>query len=347
MTFLEQYIANEYLRAFIVALGLFSVLAFVTFLGEKIFLKLTTRTKTNIDDKIMSRTAKPILFLLTLISIRFSLNELTLSERTLSISSSFIYSGIVIAMAIIAYVVLDVLIMYVWNRFSNKTNSAIYNSLTSLIHGVLSISLIILAALYILDLWGIEIGPLLAGLGIAGLAVALALQPTLANIFSGASMILDKSIRLGDWIVLEDGTWGVIEKISLRSTKIKSFDNELLVIPNSKLADSRIHNVALPEPKSRVVIPFSVAYGSDIEKVRKLVSKEINKIGHLVNDPEPTVKFLEMGESSLNFKAFFYVDSYENRYGAIDEANTRIYNALNKAGISIPFPQMDVHLKKD
>ena len=65
-----------------------------------------------------------------------------------------------------------------------------------------------------------------------------------------------------------------------------------------------------------------------------------------IDDPEPSVKFLEMGDSSLNFKAFFYVDSYSNRYGALDEANTRIYNALNKAGIEIPFPQMDVRLKK-
>jgi MscS family membrane protein len=200
--------------------------------------------------------------------------------------------------------------------------------------------------LYVLDIYGIEIVPLIGALGIAGLAVALALQPTLGNIFSGASMVIDKSIGVGDLVYLDSQTKGKVLKIGLRSTKILTFDNELIIIPNSNLAESMIQNVALPEPKSRVVIPFSVAYGSDIEKVKKIVLKEIRSVKNVVFDPEPLVRFLEMGESSLNFKAYFYVDSYTNRFQAIDEANTKIYNALNKNKINIPFPQLDVHLKR-
>jgi MscS family membrane protein len=157
---------------------------------------------------------------------------------------------------------------------------------------------------------------------------------------------MDKTVRVGDWIKLEDGTVGIILKIGLRSTKLKTFDNETIYIPNSKLSDSKVQNIALPDPKSRVVIPFGVAYGSNVDKVKKIVMKELKKVDHYVEDPEPSVKFLEMGDSALIFKAFFFVDSFENRFAAIDEANTKIYNALNKEGISIPFPQMDVHLKK-
>jgi len=113
------------------------------------------------------------------------------------------------------------------------------------------------------------------------------------------------------------------------------------------LAESIIQNVALPEPKSRVVIRFGVAYGSDIDKVKKIVLKEIRSVANIVlDDPEPKVSFRKMGDSSLDFKALFYVDDYGDRFDAIDEANTKIYNALNKSGIEIPFPQMDVHLKK-
>ena len=177
-------------------------------------------------------------------------------------------------------------------------------------------------------------------------AIAFAMQESLSNIFGGISIILDKSIRIGDLITLDDKTTGKILKIGLRSTRIKTFDNEAIIIPNSKLANGNIHNIAQPEPKLRVVIPFGVAYGSDINKVKRLVLLEIKKVKHFVDDPEPSVKFLEMADSSLNFKAFFFVDSFENRFGAIDEANTRIYNALNKAKIEIPFPQVDVHLKK-
>jgi small-conductance mechanosensitive channel len=121
----------------------------------------------------------------------------------------------------------------------------------------------------------------------------------------------------------------------------------MIIVPNTKLADSYIRNASLPEPKVRKVVQFSVAYGSDVEKVKKIVSAELGKISWVVNDPEPFVRFVEMGPSSLDFKAFFHIDSFENGNASIDEANTRIYNALRKAGIGIPFPQLDVHLKKE
>ncbi len=194
---------------------------------------------------------------------------------------------------------------------------------------------------------GVEIIPVLGALGVAGLAVALALQPVLSNIFSGISLIMDKSVRVGDWIILDDKTSGVIEKIGIRSTRVKTFDNDVIIIPNTKFADSLIRNASLPEPQIRKVVTFSVAYGSDVEKVKKIVISELKKISWIVPEPEPKVRFVEMGESSLNFKAFFYIDSFENGYASIDEANTRIYNALRKSGITIPFPQLDVHLKKD
>ena len=159
-------------------------------------------------------------------------------------------------------------------------------------------------------------------------------------------MIMDKSIRVGDLVYLDANTRGKIAKIGLRSTKIRTFDNELIIVPNTKLAESNIQNVALPEPKTRVVVPFGVAYGTDVDKVKKIVMKEIKSVEGFINDPEPKIRFLEMADSSLKFNAYFYVKSYENRADAISEANTKIYNALNKNKIEIPFPQRDVHMKK-
>jgi small-conductance mechanosensitive channel len=135
-------------------------------------------------------------------------------------------------------------------------------------------------------------------------------------------------------------------KVGFRSTKIKTFDNELIIVPNNTLADSMIQNVALPDPKTRAKVSFSVAYGSDVDKVKKIVIKELKSISDLDKEEDVVVRFIEMADSSLNFKAYFYVDSFDNKWSAIDEANTKIYKALNKGGISIPFPQMDVHLKK-
>lgn len=343
---LEQYIANDYLRALIVFIALILVLRVILSILERVILKLVKKTKTELDDIIIKKSSIPITLILVAISFEVALNELGVRGIILERISDVVYSFIVIFIGYLIYVIIDVAIFDVWSRVSKKAKIDIGESLGSLIHGALKIILVAIALLYILSIWGVEITPLLAGLGIAGLAIALALQPVLANIFSGMSIILDKSIRVGDLVYLDSQTKGKINKVGLRSTRIITFDNELIIVPNTKLAEGTIQNIALPEPKTRVVIPFGVAYGSDIEKVKKVVLKEIGSVKNVVKDPEPLVRFIEMADSSLNFKAYFYVEHFSERFEAIDEANTKIYNALNKNKINIPFPQMDVHLKR-
>ena len=343
---LENYVSNSYLRALIVFAALIVLLRFGLVAFQRAILKMTSKTKTEIDDIIIKKSSFSLTVIAFLIGLRVALLELAISETFEGNLSKIIYSVIFLAVAYLIYVIVDTFLISGLKKISAKSRTKIDDTLTHLILGVLRFFLIILALLYILDLWGIKVLPILGALGVAGIAVALALQPVLSNVFSGISMILDKSVRVGDWVVLDGETKGIVEKIGIRSTKIKSFNNEMFIVPNNKLADSRIQNVSLPEPKARVVIQFSVAYGSKIDKVKKLILREIKKISNVVEEPEPIVRFTEMAESSLNFKTYFYVASFEDRFGAIDEANTRIYNALNKAGISIPFPQIDVHLKR-
>jgi len=343
---LDQFIHNDYLRAFAVLVLSLLLIRLALFFLEKFAIRIASKTKTKADDELFARGSKPMHILTLLIGLLLGIKELSLTPEVDSIVNNLIYSVIVVIAGYLIYIIIDVLVIKALKRITKKTKSDIDDSLVSLFHSVLKIALVIISTLYILGIWGVEITPLLAGLGIAGLAVALALQPILSNIFSGAAMVLDHSIRVHDLVYLDERTKGRIEKIGLRSTKIKTFDNELLIIPNNKLADSTIQNVALPEPKSRAVVPFSVAYGSDVDKVKKVILQEIKKIQHVEKDPEPLVRFIEMADSSLNFKVYFYVDSFENRFAAIDEANTRIYKVLNRERIEIPFPQMDVHVKK-
>ena len=343
---LEHYIANQYIRAIIIFAVLLIILRVVTSILERVLLRLVKKTKTKVDDIIIKKSSKPITIILFFISLAIAINELTITGNLLKNINAFIYSGIAIFVGYLIYVLINTIVFDAWKKIVTKAKIGAGESLTSSLHGVLKIILFVLVFLYLLDIWGVEITPLLAGLGIAGLAIALALQPILSNIFSGISMIMDKSVRVGDLVYLDSETKGKIKKIGLRSTKIRTFDNELIIVPNSKLAESKIQNITLPEPKTRVVIPFSVAYGSDVDKVKKIVMKEIKTIKNFCKDPEPVVRFREMGESSLNFKAYFYVESFEDRFAAIDETNTKIYKTLNKNKIRIPFPQMDVYMKK-
>jgi len=200
--------------------------------------------------------------------------------------------------------------------------------------------------MFILDLWGIQLMPLVASLGIAGIAIAFALQNTLGNIFGGISVVLDKSVKSGDVIRLDKDTYGTVLDVGFRSTKIRTWNNEVIIIPNGKLADSRIQNYILPEPSVRINLPFSVEYGSDIDKVKKVVLDEIKKLKNVLKDPKPKIMFLEMGDFSLNFKVYFWVPSFKERFKTKEKANCLIYDALNKAKIGIPFPTRTIYMKK-
>jgi len=211
---------------------------------------------------------------------------------------------------------------------------------------LLKIVAMILGVIFILDIWGVEVGPLVASLGIVGLALAFGLQNTLGNVFGGVSLILDKAYKKGDMIQL-DSKIGTVYEIGLRSTKIKTFDNEILVIPNDKLANNIVENYNLPDPTIRVNIEFGVEYGSNPDAVKKLALDIVKKTKNVLNDPEASIFFTEMGESSLNFKLMFYVDDLKNKWETHQSVITELYNTLNKNKIGIPFPTRTVYNKKD
>ena len=270
-------------------------------------------------------------------------NLLDLLDKTENIISSLI-------IAVITYIVIVVFDIFIdnWGKsIAEKTSSSIDDQLIPVFHRFSRISISIIGLLFILTVWGIQIGPLLTSLGIAGIAIAFALQNTLGNIFGGVSIILDKSVKVGDKIKLDADTMGTVMDVGLRSTKIETWDGELITIPNGKLADSRILNFVQPEPKVRVVIDFGVEYGSDTSKVKKLVLDIIKKTQGVLKDPEPKVMMVEMGDFALKFKASFWVEKFDIKFDTKVLITEEIYNELRKADVGIPFPTRTVYLREE
>jgi MscS family membrane protein len=338
-------INNPYLKSLSILVIFFILSKIVYVIFEKVFLGLAKKTKTEIDDLIVEKIRNPLNFILLLIGVRLALVPLEFTTGYIATIEKLIYTLIILLVTLIVARIFDILIDNWGSKFTKITKSDLDDQLLGLAHKFSKVVIYLVGILVILDYWGIAIGPFLASLGIAGLAIAFALQNTLSNIFGGIALIIDKTIRVGD-VIEVDGTTGTVMDIGLRSTKIKSFDGNSVIIPNGKLVDSKVQNRVQPNKKERVVIPFGVEYGADIEKVKKIVMKEIKKVPDVLDDPGPSVMFREMGDSALIFKVYFWMKTYSETFAAKDKANTLIYNALNKAKISIPFPQMDVHLKK-
>jgi len=337
---------NKYVFAIFVFFGFYILSELFVLIVEKIILRLTRKTETHLDDMLVKKTSKPISVLLVFLGLKIAMTTLDFSDAITDYSNKILYSLMIIGITYIVVAVADTFLSFWGEKFAKKTKSTMDDHLIALGSKAVKAIGIILGFLFILNVWEIQIGPFLASLGIAGIAVAFALQSTLGNIFGGVSLILDKNVEVGEVVTLDATTKGTVMDIGLRSTKIKTFDNEIIIVPNGDLASKRIHNNTQPDPSARIIIPFGVAYGTDVDKVKKIVLKEIKKIEGQQKNKEPMVRFTEMADSALLFKAYFWMKEQKERFRAKDEANTLIYKALNKAKIEIPYPQMDVHLKK-
>src|SRR3989338_2966271 len=249
---LEQYIEllrqNKYMYSLAILVSFYALSKIVVYLSKRIILRLTKKTKTEIDDLIVNRTNGPISLILILVGFRLALLPIGIKQNILDALEHTISSFIILTITYIVIAIVDIVIDNWARKVAEKTRSTFDNDMVPLFHRFTRIFVSIVGLLFILPAWGIQIGPLLASLGIAGIAVAFALQNTLGNIFGGVSLILDKSIKVGDKIRLDNDTMGTVMDVGLRSTKIKTWDNELITVPNGKLADSKVLNFMQPDP---------------------------------------------------------------------------------------------------
>lgn len=334
---------NKIAYSIIIFIAFLVLSKLVNFVMNTVIPRFTIKTKTRVDDLIIKKIQKPGSYLVLLLGIYIALIPLAIPEKIISVTDNIILSLCIVLFSIIGMRIIDVFID-VWGlEWAKKTASSIDDALLPLFHKTSKVLFLVFCLVFILKVWSFNVGGLLAGVGIAGMVLGLALKDSLANIFGGISLVLDKSIKVGDKVKLGSGELGVIQDIGLRSTKLKTYDNELITIPNGRLSESLIINYVQPNEAHRAVINFSVEYGSDTEKVKKLVLKAIQNIENAVYEPEPVVVFKEMADSGLNFTALIW-STWQKSYSVKLEATKRIYNALNKAKIGIPFPTRTVYM---
>lgn len=205
--------------------------------------------------------------------------------------------------------------------------------------------LVLLAALQL------SIAPLIGALGIGGLAIGLALQPTLENLFGGIQVLMSRQVEPGDFIRLETGEEGSVRDITWRNTTIEMLSNDLVIVPNSVIAKSRVINFTSLDEQHSVIVPVGVAYGSDLDHV-ETVTREVartaqREIEGAVPDWDPPVRFYEFGDHAIRLRVVLRVTRYEVRFPVQSEFIKRLHVAYRDSGIEIPFPQHTVHLTGD
>lgn len=221
---------------------------------------------------------------------------------------------------------------------------------SSLLTNLAKILVMILGILIILQTLGIPITPIIATLGIGTLAVALAFQDTLANLYAGLFLIMSKQVRPSDYVKLENGHEGYITDISWRNTTIKEIPNNLIVVPNTKLASAIFKNYHLPAKEIVFQVPVGVSYDSDLERVEQItvdVAKEVMQtVSGGVPEFEPFILFQEFGEFSVHFTVFLRANEFLNQRLVKHEFIKRLHKRYREEGIEIPFPTRTLYLKE-
>ena len=310
-----------------------------------IFKKMVKTTKTTLDDRILQLMHKPIFYSILFIGFMISIKTIQFSDYI-----EFLLIGILktITILIWLYVVSKILVMSMeWasrktaaNKILQKNTVPLFNNLGKIAIGLFGIYFIFLS-------WDININGILASAGVLGVVLGLAAKDTVSNFFAGIFLMADAPFKEGDYILLDTGERGYVNKMGLRSTRFMTRDDIEITIPNSVIAASKIVNESGgPGEIERVRVTLMIAYDSDLDKVKNLLIDVAKKEKNVMKSPEPRVRFREFADHGLKIQLLFWIQNPEIRGKTVDSINTEIYKQISNLDIKIPYPTMNIHLSK-
>jgi small-conductance mechanosensitive channel len=308
--------------------------------------RMTRRTETQIDDLLVAGLRFPSLFLVWVIATYIGIRLTDLPESWFIYATKGMHLSIILTITVGLANVSDRILAYFLKR------AELPISVTSLLLAVVKAMFYVIGILIMLNYLGISIAPIITALGVGGLAMALALQDTLSNLFAGVHIMAEQTIRVGDFIRLETGQEGYVEDISWRTTRIRMLPNNMVIVPNNKLSQSVLTNYHLPAREMVLQVPVGVGYGSDPDVVERVLIEEATQAASdmpgLLAEPAPIVRlFPGFGESSLNFTLLCHIREIGDQNPVLAELNVRILKRFRKEGIEFPFPTRTVHLKDE
>ena len=332
-------IANA-MAAYALPLGVFAAVVVCGYvIRSVIFRRLAAwskRTTSRIDDIVISSVRGPIIIWFVILGAYAALEASTVPEHIVDAVEKALFVLVVLSITL----ALANLVGRIIGSLGTRDDRS--HPVTSLTQNVVRIVVVIVGILFILNGLGISITPILATLGIGGLAVALALQDTLANLFAGIHINLARQIRVGDYVRLATGEEGYVVDVGWRLTRIRMLANNVVLIPNDKLAKTIVTNFYYPSQDLAVLVAVGVHYKTDLgraEEVAVEVAREVmREVKGGVPEFEPFVRFNAFGDSSVNFNVILRAREFVDQYLVKHEFIKRLHARFAKEGIVIPYP---------
>ena len=338
--------AKEVLGALLI-LALFWLLShLVVMLLSKWGKRLTAFTATDLDDRVLQRVIPYVSRLFIVLGTYLAVRSLPLHEKLVLIVSGVIYIILVVIVCNLIYHALDELLKWYVAGKQESAGAVVSRQMMPVAEKIVSLFLMGAALIVVLKHFNYDIFSLVTALGIGSLAIGMAAKDTLAHMISGFTIMLDRPFRIGDRIQLVGGQIGDVTDIGLRSTKLKTLDNQLLIIPNSDLCNTMLTNQAFPDSRAKGRVNIGVAYGSDVDQVKQLLVATAGEVAEVLADPPPEAYFVSFGDSALSMALFFWVEEYGTLFAITDKINSLIIKRFKEHSIEIPFPTRTVKMLK-
>lgn len=314
--------------------------------------KVLTKTRTTLDDRIIEVLRGNSTLISVIIGIYIGLEQIkqVASPADLTLNQVLYYVQIATFIIIVLFVarlvsrLIEAAFGWYMDEVSRKTQSNLTATIAPLTNKIISIVIFLTGVMIILEHFGVSIGSLLVSLGVGSLAIALAAQDTLANMIAGFVIMIDRPYRVGDRIQLPSGEIGDVTQIGLRSTHILNFDNNHVVVPNAEIIKSRLINYSYPQEAVRAFVDVGVAYGTDLEKARKILLNLAANHNEVLKDPAPEVFVIDFAQSAVMLRLNMRTDNFKKKWLVETTIREQIYKAFADAKIIIPLPQQVVHL---
>jgi len=331
------------LEASLIVVGYIIIAKVINFFIEKVLKRLAKATKHHFDDQVIHLIHGPLFWTIVFMG---GLHAVVVIYQIPQFWQDILINGLKSLILLIWWITTFRFVNLITSKILPKLpqTEKIGRDLFQLIKNLLYVVVTVVGFLWLLSIWHVNLTPIFASAGVAGIAVALAAKDTLANFFGGLSIFMDRPFKMRDYIILDSGERGEVVDIGIRSTRIKTRDDVLITIPNSVLANAKIINESAPAPRFRIRVPVGVSYDADLKLVEKTLVAVAKKHVRIAATPEPRARIRAFGESSIDFELLCWVTDPRDKGIAMHELFHAIFLAFKENGIEIPFPQRDIHI---
>ncbi len=314
----------------------------VYFIVSRIIRTAAGKTRTSLDDLVVNALSRPIFAFVVLFGMYAGLTASTFLDTHQEQVDRGLLSAVILVAGYLVSRLLHALISWYGSEIASRTETTWDDRVLPLIERVANAVIFGLVVMLVLQAQGLNISPLLAGLGIGGLAVALAVQPTLANFVAGTYTVTESGISVGDFIEIDGGASGWVEQVGWRTTKIRTFWNNRVVIPNGKLSESIVTNYQGPDPSVYALVSAGVSYESDLQHVNDVALEVTNEVLSRTDRADmsytPAVRFSNFGDSNIDFNIIFKVKGFVDQYAIKDQIIRGVHKRFGEEGIEINYP---------